>query len=294
MKKPEKQIPWLRYIFTAIGLLVLSGGYFIASIEHKVTITQEQVQVLLDDKIPELLATHPKISFLEPPQIVLQQNSMTLTGCGSIMIGSQKVLTATLPEKDISMCLATTGDPDLRGSKLYFLATDFTFDRLLIDGEAAEQAIGTVTTELQSSATRQVGALLTNDSVTGFLEGFGINIDQDRVKSVTQHSIGIARDILVKYQEPAEAKLQSLIVDTLHSTALYDINDHEQGWLVMAALKDIGVENGEISATLSGLQVITTILTLLLVSGIILIIVYGMVRSDSTGILLFSGTLGGF
>ncbi len=277
------------YIWLAVLATIVVGGYFIAQVEVKISFTEEQAQAALDEQLEKLQAEHPEI-VVDDVTINFQDNFMTLEVAGAYTTPAEPY-----GARVIDVALTASGDPDYRGGSIYFNPKDFTLESFTLDGEepaeVMKRVIAALAVEIVPDARDSV---LENERVQGFLETLGVSVDTTVNDEAISGAALIAEGLVEEYRAEGTALLEASVIFVLERAPLYTLGFSWKERVAMAALEDIGIEDGVFTATLTGMQLLVT----LLIGGLALLISVGVVimmlrgSGTATAVVIGSGLMG--
>lgn len=284
-----------RSLLLAVALLALGGLIWGAGFEKRFEVTEAEAQRLLDEQVAKYVAEHPEVTVTHAI-LSFGDNQLTID-----VAGGKSFATSKYGEYVVTTSVSATGDPDYRQRSVYFNPSKssdaFDFKELALNGEdplmVAKRAIAALARK--SPGVRD--AVLENNRVTkglGWLkEKAGVNVEVDTTISDATIKLteAAADEFVEQYRKPAEFFMEHLVVRLLETTPLYTLDHSWKETVAAAALTDIGIVDGKLTATITGWQLIKTVLFLLVLSIAFIVIGIGVVRSGGVG-LLFLGGLG--
>ncbi len=256
-----------------LGLVVI-GGVWLSFQSIEVRVTQQQAQAMLDAQLAKMRAEN-KAYKIEKAQIQFGNDEMTI-----VVAGSYSAKVKNFPEQELTTELNAVGDPDYRSGSIYFNASEFTLKSFLINRESPSDVVKKLIAEAATTLVPDARtSVLNNDKVKNALEKFGVSVDEAQ-SDVAISGAALAADALVnEYKAEGKKLLEASVLTLLETTPLYTLGKDWKEQLAMAALSDIGIKNGVFTATLTGAQLLWTLLTVV----IALVIVVAWIVSRMRG-----------
>jgi hypothetical protein len=278
MREAKKRLPRGVYI-TIVLVLALVGLVLTANVSYTVKVTEAQAQTLLDAQLVKLRAKglpydidHVTVHFVD--------DHMTVEAAG----GYKKQI-RTFPELAVTATLSSVGAPKYQSGSIYFLAPDFSLDSFLLNNEEPSILVKQM---VDTFATGKVGAirdkLLARPSVLKMLDHVGVSVGTAK-NDVAIAAAATAVDGLVdEYRKPAREVLEKGVRDILEHTPLYTLGKNWKEQVALAALSDISIKDGMLTATLTGYRLLWTIFAAIIATAIavlmVMLVVSTMYRDD--------------
>ena len=121
---------WKKYVWPALLVATIIVGIIISYVRIPVVVTEAEAQALLDEQLFNYNAQN-KGSELGPARILFGDNEMTLDATGTGIVFGQAA----------SAEVHTTGSPKYEKNSIYFIASNFSVEDLLINQETPEVAL---------------------------------------------------------------------------------------------------------------------------------------------------------
>lgn len=288
---PTRRRSQRMWIWGMLLVLILVGGYKMATFEKIIEVSEEQAQTLLDTQVANYLTKHPE-STIERAKIKFGNNLMSLD-----VVGGTTVTVKKYEPTLVSLSLYTVGDPDYRDGGIYFNTTEFNLDELALNGEDPLEIAKRQIAKLAESAPIVHDNLLNNEKLGRGMAwlrdkaGVDINVDGVASDAAIKTIEAGANDLVELYRQPAERFMESMVINILEHTPLYELGHNWKERAAMVALEDIGIQDGKFTATLTGMQVIISIVTFLLALMMALMLVLAVIGGAGSGGLLLSLSL---
>lgn len=124
-------------------------------------------------------------------------------------------------------------------------------------------------------------SVLNNDKVKNALEKLGVSVDEAQ-NDVAISGAALAAEALVnEYKAEGKKLLEASVLTLLETTPLYTLGKDWKEQLAMAALSDIGIKDGVFTATLTGAQLLWTLLTI--VMALVIVVAWIISRMRGAG-----------
>lgn len=249
-----KQRSTVRYV--SVGLLVLVALLLVgvAQVSYTVRVTEAEAQTLLDAQLVKLRAKNLAYE-VDHVTIHFIGDHMTVEAAG----GYNKQI-GNFPELQVTAALSSTGAPDYRGGSIYFLASVFSLDSFLLNGEVPNVLIKRL---VASAVTEKIPQLrdeaLAHPKVSKWLDKLGVSVDTVQNDVALTEGAAVVDSLVEKYREPAKALLEQKVRDLLQTTPLYTLGKNWKEQLALAALSDISIKDGVLTATLTGMRLLLTL-----------------------------------
>ena len=245
-----------RGVYVAMALfLVLLGLSLTASVSYTIKVTEAQAQTLLDTQLAKLRAKEPAYE-IDHVTIHFVGDHMTVEAAGEY-----KKQFGEFPELDVTAALSSTGAPDYRSGGIYFLASEFSLDTFLLNGEEpsdlAKRLVGVLATD---KLPKLRDKLLARPSVGKLLDKLGVSVDTAKNDTAIADEVVVINTLLEQYREPVKLFLEDRVRNVLETTPLYTLGKNWKEQLALALLSDISIKAGVLTATLTGLRLLWTLL----------------------------------
>jgi hypothetical protein len=269
-----------RYVWPALLILTLVGGFFLARFSYPITVTEADAQALIDEQVAKLQAENPDYE-IEGVTIAFLQNEMVISAAGGYAVRID-----AYPEQMVTVGLSATGDPDYRSGGIYFNASAFELERFLINDEEPNEVAKRLLTDFAGNVAPELrDSVLNNGLVKDLLGKAGVSIDTEVNDAAISGAALAAEAIVDEYREEGAQLLEGTVLYMLERTPLYTLGNSWGEMVAMAALSDIGIENGVFTATLSGAKLLWSLFLILAIIAIIVAWVVAIKRGRGDGFI---------
>ncbi len=245
----------MRYLSLGLLAVAILMLVVVARVSYTVRVTEVEAQTLLDAQLVKLRAKNPAYE-IDHLTIHFLGDHMTIEAAG----GYQKQI-GNFPELQVTAVLSSTGAPDYRGGSIYFLASAFSLDSFLLNGEEPsgliKRLVGIATTEKLPKLRDET---LAHPKVSKWLDKLGVSVDTVKNDGALTEGAAAVDALVEKYRAPAKELLEQKVRDILETTPLYTLGKNWKEQLALAALSDISIQDGELTATLTGMRLLLTLL----------------------------------
>ncbi|MCA9353888.1 MAG: DUF1439 domain-containing protein [Candidatus Kaiserbacteria bacterium] len=258
-----KKYFWLWLLGAVIGI-----GIAISFVQVPVTITEAQAQAMLDTKLAEFNEKSPDTQ-IGPLILKFGDGTMTLDaqGVGPVL------------KQTISAHLYADGLPEKNGKHIYFRASDFEVTDMMVNDLPPHEAMVELVQAGSKKLMKKRDEVLAEEPKKGILSRWRSVAAEFATDKVVEVNSAEVERLIVKYKSETKQFLEGLVVSFLQSSPIYSLDHSGKEKLAASVLTDITVAPGQVTAVLSGMEfmktLITAVLTLLIAIAWVAMLFFG-------------------